>query len=115
MNILLFGISNVGKTTTGVFLARELGYMFYDLDEEVKTRFLIPLEQFIQQYPLARRDRIRGQIIGDLLEQPGNKVLAVTQMSYPIHFEKYLSRADVMAIELQDTPENIFSRLVFSD
>ena len=77
MNILLFGISNVGKTTTGVFLARELGYMFYDLDEEVKTRFLIPLEQFIQQYPLARRDRIRGQIIGDLLEQPGNEFLKI--------------------------------------
>ena len=26
MNIFLFGISNVGKTTTGRILARELGY-----------------------------------------------------------------------------------------
>lgn len=36
MKILLFGISNVGKTTIGTMLAKQLGYSFYDLDEEVK-------------------------------------------------------------------------------
>ena len=36
MKILLFGVSNVGKTTVGKQLAERLGYMFYDLDEEIK-------------------------------------------------------------------------------
>lgn len=36
MKILIFGVSNVGKTTTGEILANKLGYKFYDLDDEVK-------------------------------------------------------------------------------
>ena len=38
MNILLFGISNVGKSSTGKVLAQSLGFDFYDLDDEVKKR-----------------------------------------------------------------------------
>jgi len=38
MVILLFGISNVGKTVTGEKLAEKLGYSFLDLDEEIKKR-----------------------------------------------------------------------------
>ena len=37
MNIMLFGISNVGKTTIGRIVADKLGYDFYDLDEEIKV------------------------------------------------------------------------------
>ena len=40
MNILVFDVSNVGKTTIGRILAGKLGYDFYDLDEEVKYRWL---------------------------------------------------------------------------
>ena len=39
MKIILFGVSNVGKTTMGTRLAERLGYSFYDLDEEVKKEF----------------------------------------------------------------------------
>ena len=34
-------------------------------------------------------------------------VVAVTPMYYSIWFNKYLKRDDVLAIELQDTPESI--------
>jgi shikimate kinase len=37
--ILLFGITNVGKTVTGARLAEKLGYSFFDLDEEIKINF----------------------------------------------------------------------------
>ena len=36
MTILLFGVSNVGKTASGEKLAQRLGYHFYDLDEVIK-------------------------------------------------------------------------------
>ena len=38
MIIMLFGISNVGKTVTGEKLAKKLKYPFFDLDEEIKRR-----------------------------------------------------------------------------
>lgn len=38
MVILLFGVSNVGKTVTGEILARKLNYIFFDLDEETKKK-----------------------------------------------------------------------------
>lgn len=115
MNILLFGISNVGKSTTGQLLAEELGYDFYDIDEEVKSRCHMTLEQFVNTVWLYERDKTRGEILGDIISLPGNKVIAVTPMYYSRWFNKYLTREDVMAIELQDAPENIFDRLVFSD
>ena len=35
MKILLFGVSNVGKTTAGRILADKLEYDFYDLDARI--------------------------------------------------------------------------------
>ena len=115
MNIFLFGISNVGKTTTGRLLAQELGYRFFDTDEEVKSRYHTKLEHFVNTVSHYERDQIRGEILGDILALQQNTVVAVTPMCYSIWFNKYLKRDDVLAIELQDTPESVFDRLVFSD
>ena len=115
MNILIFGVTNVGKSTTGELLAKRLGYAFYDLDEEVKRHCHMTLEQFVNTVWPYERDKTRGTILGKLLSSPVNKVIAVTPMYYSRCFNPYLSRPDVCAIELQDTPENIFNRLVFSD
>lgn len=91
VNILLFGISNVGKSTTGRLLA------------------------FVHTVWPYERDKIRGEIIGKILQDQCHKVIAVTPMHYTRCFSKYLERDDLLAIELQDTPENIFERLVFND
>lgn len=115
MNILLFGVSNVGKTTTGQLLASKLGYIFYDMDEEVKSYLHITLEEFVNTVWPYERDKIRGEILGKLILRQEDKVIAVTAMYYSRWFSKYLLRDDVTAIELQDSPEHIFSRLVFSD
>ena len=42
-------------------------------------------------------------------------VFAITPISYTETFRTRISRNDILAIELYDTPENIFSRIVFSD
>lgn len=115
MKILLFGVSNVGKTTTGEILAERLGYTFYDLDEEVKAELHMTMEEFVHTANLRWRDHQRGNIIKKLLCSQEDMVLAVTPISYPENFKTELDRDDILSIELYDTPENIFSRLVFSD
>ena len=42
-------------------------------------------------------------------------VFAITPMTYIDSIQDILKRKNVLAIELRDTPENIFIRLVFSD
>lgn len=115
MNILLFGISNVGKTTTGEILAKRLGYSFYDLDLEVKKYYDVTLEEFVNTETVYGRDQKRGIVIKKIMDKPEDKVFVLSPIYYAKNYNRYLDRADVMAIELQDSPENIFERLVFSD
>lgn len=50
MTILLFGVSNVGKTAIGEKLVQCLGYVFYDLDEEVKKYYISEIKKDIVSY-----------------------------------------------------------------
>ena len=115
MKILLFGISNVGKTTIGTILAKELEYSFYDLDEEVKKEFQMTLEEFVHTENLRWRDQKRGRIIKKILAQEENMVFVISPISYTDNFGKRITEDDILSIELVDTPANIFDRLVFSD
>ena len=115
MKILLFGVSNVGKTTIGKLLAERIGYKFYDLDEEVKASLGMTLEEFVNTGDLRWRDQKRGSIIKKIIRLEEDLVFAITPISYTENFRTRINRDDILAIELYDTPENIFSRLVFSD
>ena len=115
MKILLFGVSNVGKSTIGKLLAERLGFDFYDLDDEVKIRLGMTLEQFVNTADLRWRDQKRGSIIKKILKLEEDIVFAITPISYPDNFQKRIIDDEILLIELYDTPENIFSRLVFSD
>lgn len=115
MKILLFGVSNVGKTTLGTILAKRLGYSFYDLDEEVKREFHTTLEEFVHMENLRWRDQKRGRIIKKVLSTNDNMVFAISPISYTDNFRTRIVAEDVLPIVLVDTPENIFERLVFSD
>lgn len=115
MTIFLFGISNVGKTTIGSILAAKLGYKFFDLDEEVKKYYHTTLEEFVKAGSVESRDRKRVMVLDKIMRNKMDKVVAISPISYLMYFNDYLCRKDVLAIELRDTAENIFERLVFSD
>ena len=115
MKILLFGMSCVGKTTTGKLLSEKLGWSFYDLDDEVKRRKGTTIENFVKSAPLRERDKVRGEIIREILNEDENLVLAVSPISYPESFSDALGADGIILIELWDTPYHIFQRLVFSD
>ena len=114
-NVLLFGVSCVGKTTLGALLAQSLGYEFFDLDEETKKYYSMTLEEFVHTGTLRERDTMRSALLKRLLECGMDKVVAVTPISYAGFINDILQRNDVVAIVLEDTPEHIFDRLVFSD
>ena len=69
MKILLFGVSNVGKSTIGKQLAKKIGFLFYDLDNEVKSRLGMTLEEFVHTSDLRWRDQKRGSIIKKILRE----------------------------------------------
>lgn len=83
MKILLFGVSNVGKSTTGELLAERLGVTFYDLDAEIKAQPGMTLEEFAHTVDLGWRDHLRCCMIKKILHSEENLVLAVSPISYP--------------------------------
>ena len=113
MKILLFGVSNVGKTTIGKLLAERIGFVFYDLDDEVKSHLGMTLEQFVGTADLKWRDQKRGSIIKKILKLEEDVVFSISPIAYPDNFQKRIIEDDILLIELYDSPENIFSRLVF--
>ena len=90
MKILLFGISNVGKTAIGTILAKELEYSFYDLDEEVKKEFQMTLEEFVHTENLRWRDQKRGRIIKKIISKEENMFFVISPIILYLLF-KYSS------------------------
>jgi len=117
MVILLFGVTNIGKTVTGSKLAERINYSFYDLDDVIKKKFNTTLDKFIKDNPFSyERGRLKGKILSDIImESTGDIVIAVSPIYYSRFFNKLLDLDQVIAIELQDSKENIFQRLVFSN
>lgn len=117
MIIMLFGVSNVGKSATGEKLAEKLGYTFCDMDEEIKARLNTTLEQFMKDYPFPHeRFKLKGKILKDIVVENKDKmVIAVSPIYYAGNFNRLLEMENIVAIELQDSEEHIFERLVFSD
>lgn len=115
MKILLFGVGNVGKSTIGSMLAEQLGFNFYDLDEEVKKEFQMTLEEFVHTENLRWRDQKRGRIIKKILAREEDMVFSISPISYTDNFRKRIIGDDLLPIEIVDTAANIFDRLVFSD
>jgi shikimate kinase len=115
MNLVLFGVSNVGKTVIGRLLAAKLGYAFYDLDDEVKKFLGVSIEKFVHTGSLFYRDQVRCQLINSITQIKQDKVLAVAPLSHIENIRHLFSSDDIFAILLQDLAQHIFERLVFSD
>lgn len=117
MKILLFGISCVGKSTVGKILSEKIKYDFYDMDEETSKYCDMSIEEFIEKYKSKTfRDEIREDILYNLIENnESNIVVAMTPMLYSDYINSVITYDDIIAVELQDTVENILERLIFTD
>lgn len=115
MKILLFGISNVGKSTIGKRLSEKLNYDFDDVDDEIKRRYGTT-DKFQAKYYYRERHIEKGRILEELVNKyDDNVVIGVSPLSYVIAFRKVIAYDNVLSIELLDKPENILNRLVYAD
>ena len=73
------------------------------------------LEEFVNTENLRWRDQKRGSIIKEIIKMEEDVVFAISPISYIESFKTSIISDDNLLIELYDTPENIFSRLIFSD
>ena len=96
-------------------LAEQLGFNFYDLDEEVKKEFQMTLEEFVHTENLRWRDQKRRRVIKKILAREEDMVFSISPISYTNNFRKRIIADDILPIEIVDTAANIFDRLVFSD
>lgn len=117
MNIFIFGISNVGKTTVGSMLAAKLGFRVFDLDNVIRKKYKTTIKKFIKNGTVEDRDKLRGAAIRQIVNsEVGDKVIIISPMTYSKYYEPVL-HADKksICIQLKDTPRNIFNRLIFTD
>lgn len=97
--------------------AEKLNYTFLDLDYEIKKKFNTTLEIFVRENPfMYERHKIKGMVLKELVyNYKDNIVIAVSPIYYARNFNSLLDLDNVIAFELQDSIENIYDRLVFSD
>ena len=112
MKILLFGISNVGKTTIGKILSKKLNCDFDDIDDEIKRRYG-RIENFKLEYPWDyERHKEKGRILKEIIKKyEDNVIIAVSPIFYFRCFSSLLKEKDALLIELQDKPECVLERI----
>lgn len=120
MKIYIVGVGCVGKTTIGELLAENLGYSFYDLDQNVEDYYGNPIE-IIQNESYGIIDfREKASIVLDeLFSTEGDAVISGTISgltgAYLRIYKKYKKTTNLISLHLYDKPENILERLTFYD
>lgn len=113
--ICLFGISCVGKSTIGELLAKRIKVSFIDMDDEIKKQYGTVLG-FQAEYPVQYdRDEERCEMIKNWFKENKESVVAVSPIAYMDTWDEIFENKGIHCLELVDTPENIFKRLVFTD
>lgn len=113
--ICLFGMSCVGKSTIGSLLAKRLNVPFIDMDDEIKEQYSRVLG-FQEEYPDQRdRDEKRCEMIENWFKENKESIVAVSPVAYIDTLDSIFENEEIHCLELIDTPENIFKRLVFTD
>ena len=112
MKLLIWGISNVGKTTIGKELAKKINYKFYDIDDEI-IKMYGSIDLFQEEFPNdENRFDIKELIMLNIIENgEKNFIMAVSPIFSKIIVEELLM-TNTESIEVIDTPEAIYDRLI---
>ncbi len=112
MKLLIWGVSNIGKTTVGKELSNKLNCKFYDVDEEI-IGIYGSIDNFQAIFPndcdrFDEKEELMMNIIGS---ENHDFVMAVSPI-YSTSVVEELLDTDTISIEIVDTPEAIYDRLI---
>lgn len=112
MKLLIWGVSNVGKTTIGRELSKLLNCKFYDIDDEIiKIYGSIDDFQEIYQNCYDRFDE-KEEIMLDIINQEKEDFIMVVSPIFSTSIVENILLTDTKSIEIIDTPEAIYDRLI---
>lgn len=117
-NILITGVSCVGKSSIGKRLAEILDCAFYDLDVELEHHFHMPISRLkalsLTGYSFRQKaSRVLGRILQE--NRDGNLIVALPPSGLCDSYRKVIKKHGAIVIALSDTAENILQRIVFYD
>ena len=111
MKILIWGISNVGKTTIGKKLAKKINYKFYDIDDEI-IKMYGSIDLFQEKFPDDSRFDIKKLIMLNIIENGENNFIMAVSPIFSNSIVEELLMTNTKSIEIIDTPEAIYDRLI---
>lgn len=112
MKLLIWGISNVGKTTIGRELSKRLNCKFYDIDDEI-IKIYGSIDAFQEVYP-NHYDRFdeKEEIMLDIINKEKEDFMMAVSPIFSTSVVENLLLTDTKSIEIIDTPEAIYDRLI---
>lgn len=112
MKLLIWGVSNIGKTTIGRELSKRLNCKFYDIDDEV-IKIYGSIDTFLEVYPndYDRFDEKEIIMLDIINKEQEDFIMAVSPIYSTSVVENILS-TNTISIEIIDTPEAIYDRLI---
>lgn len=112
MKLLIWGVSNIGKTTIGKELSAKLNCKFYDIDEEIIDIYG-SIDNFQAIFPndYDRFDE-KEELMMNIIESENNDFVMAVSPIYSASVVEELLDTDTISIEIVDTPEAIYDRLI---
>lgn len=112
MKLLIWGVSNIGKTTIGKELSKKLNCKFYDVDDEI-INIYGSIDNFQEIFPndYDRFDEKEELMMNIIDTENKDFIMAVSPIFSSSAVEELLD-TDTISIEIIDTPEAIYNRLI---
>lgn len=118
MKIFIVGLSDIGKSTIGAKVAKEIDYKFFDFDDEVEKYYNEAIShiqsQFLTEYSYSvHLSVVLKKIIDE--NEDCNYILTLPANGLRDCYLRILKKIDCVVIALHDRPENILERITFYD
>jgi shikimate kinase len=112
MKLLIWGVSNIGKTTIGRELSKKINCKFYDIDEKL-IELYGSIDDFFEIYPndYDRFDE-KEEIMLDIIESESDSFIMAVSPIFSSSVVERLLDTNTTSIEIIDTPEAIHDRLI---
>ena len=111
--MIIWGVSNIGKTTIGKELSKKLNCKFYDVDDEIIDIYG-SIDNFQEIFPndYDRFDE-KEELMMNIIDTENKDFIMAVSPIFSSSVVDELLDTDTISIEIIDTPEAIYDRLIF--